>query len=86
MELSRHERRRKRIQLAKYRILSTGQSAKSQEFREQRMAARNPDIHHFIGMSTRLYVALGDFSLTGRFAGDPGAHVSSYCALASSLR
>lgn len=85
MEVSRHERRRKRIQLTKYRVLSTGGTAKSEEFREQRLAARNPDIHHFIGMSTRLYVALGDFAHGGRFSGDIVAHVSVESTLNSSL-
>ncbi|KAJ3535522.1 hypothetical protein NMY22_g6451 [Coprinellus aureogranulatus] len=70
MEISRHERRRKRLQRAKYRALSTGDSAKALQFREQRQAARNPDIHHFIGTSKRVFVALLDFSPGGRFSDD----------------
>ncbi|KAJ3522032.1 hypothetical protein NMY22_g12062 [Coprinellus aureogranulatus] len=69
-ELSMHERRRKRLRRVKYLLLTKGKSAEAQELREQRLASRNPDIHHYIGTSKRAPIYLTQFSSTGTFAGD----------------
>ena len=61
-ELSMHERRRTRLKHAKYRLLTHGKSVKAEELREQRLASRNPDIHHYIGTSKNAPIYLSQFS------------------------
>jgi hypothetical protein len=75
MELSWHERRRKHLRVLKYRALSNKKSPKSEEFREQRLAARDPVLHYFIGSSTRSFIAMVDFSQRGRFSTDAACSV-----------
>ncbi|KAJ3527383.1 hypothetical protein NMY22_g9809 [Coprinellus aureogranulatus] len=71
-ELSMHERRRNRLRKAKYLLLTKGKSIEAQDLREQRLASRNPDIHHYIGTSKSAPVYLSQFSPTGSFASDIG--------------
>ena len=63
-ELSRHERKRARLNQAKQRILSRPQSQQAKRLKEQRLAARDPNIHHHIGASTQAPVYLNQFSLS----------------------
>ncbi|KAJ3528182.1 hypothetical protein NMY22_g9519 [Coprinellus aureogranulatus] len=76
MELSRHERRRKRLRHLKQRLLSGNTTARAQELREQIRASRDSNIHHFIGMSKRTFVVLLDFARHGRFSNDIAASVN----------
>ncbi|KAJ3538209.1 hypothetical protein NMY22_g5263 [Coprinellus aureogranulatus] len=69
-ELSRHERKRARLKKTKQRILSKVQSHKAQDLKEQRAAARNPDIHHYIGPSRQTPIHLVEFGQNGKFLYD----------------
>ncbi|KAJ3521791.1 hypothetical protein NMY22_g12164 [Coprinellus aureogranulatus] len=108
-ELSRHERRRARLQRLKEHILSQGEAfednskgetskgetsnaewsqggsakgdtakeraakrrrLKAQSLKAQRIAARNPDLHHYIGISTNSPVCLWEFSGKTMFSAD----------------
>lgn len=65
-----HERRRVRLKAAKQRLVLKGKSAKAQELREQRLASRNPDIHHYIGTSKGAPIYLSQFSPSGPLSQD----------------
>lgn len=65
-----------RIRRVKHRILANGGSLKLKELEEQRAAARNSEIHHFIGTSKQNPVWLADLSQGGRFSNDPASMVS----------
>ena len=72
-----HERKRMRLKRVKYKLLASGKSAKAQELREQRLASRNPDIHHYIGTSKSAPVHLSQFHQTGNLSADVACSVSS---------
>ncbi|KAJ3518588.1 hypothetical protein NMY22_g13601 [Coprinellus aureogranulatus] len=71
-ELSMHERRRNRLRKVKYILMTKGKSIEAQDLREQRLASRNPDIHHYIGTSKSAPVYLSQFSPSGSFGDDIG--------------
>ncbi|KAF5332762.1 hypothetical protein D9611_005092 [Ephemerocybe angulata] len=73
-EITRHERRRMRLRKAKFRILlGSKTSSKLEEFKEQRLASRNPDIHHYISHSKKSGIWLGTFAQNGQLANDPAS-------------
>ncbi|KAF5319997.1 hypothetical protein D9611_011026 [Ephemerocybe angulata] len=69
-EISRHERRRARLRRMKYRALLATNNPKAQELREQRLASRNPDIHHYIGPNKQSPIWLADLGPGKRFSND----------------
>lgn len=74
-----HERRRTRLKRAKYRLIMHGKSAKAEELRQQRLASRNPDIHHYIGTSKSAPIYLSQFSApNGALSADVACSVIAF--------
>ncbi|TEB21218.1 hypothetical protein FA13DRAFT_1800109 [Coprinellus micaceus] len=75
-ELSMHERRRVRLKRARYKLMARGQSATAKGLREQLIASRNPDIHHYISSSKNAPVYLSQFTSAGNLSKDVACQFS----------
>ncbi|RXW15845.1 hypothetical protein EST38_g10003, partial [Candolleomyces aberdarensis] len=69
-EISQHERRQARVKRIRRQILSNAKSEEARELHEQQEAARNPDIHHYIGQSQQKPVLCTDYFQNGSLSTD----------------